>query len=111
MREVLEEICARRRPQEWRGLRITRDEMLAEAREPASIAPNLVVKVPPIADGIRLVKTLSEEGVQTNVTLQRVAGGHRRRPGPTSAPSWGDSMTWVTTAWALVPDRGWELRA
>lgn len=44
-------------------------EMLREALEMASWHSNIVVKVPLIRDGIRLVKTLSERGIQTNVTL------------------------------------------
>jgi transaldolase len=35
----------------------------------AGIAPNVNVKVPLIAEGIKLVKKLSEEGIKTNVTL------------------------------------------
>ena len=62
--------------------------MLAEARELASIAPNLVVKVPLIADGIRLVKTLSDDGVQTNVTLcfSALQASSPRRPGHLHQP-------------------------
>ena len=70
MRVVLEEICDLvDGPVSGEVFATTYDEMLEEARELASIAPNLVVKVPLIADGIRLVKTLSDDGVQTNVTL------------------------------------------
>ena len=70
MRAVLEEICDLvDGPVSGEVFSTTYDEMLAEAKELASIAPNLVVKVPLIADGIRLVKTLSDQGVQTNVTL------------------------------------------
>lgn len=43
--------------------------MLREARELAAIAPNVVVKVPLTLDGLKVVRTLTEEGVQTNVTL------------------------------------------
>lgn len=45
------------------------DGMLEEARELAGIDENVVVKVPMTTAGLRAVKTLSQEGVQTNVTL------------------------------------------
>ncbi len=43
--------------------------MLEEARDLATIADNIVVKIPLIAEGLKAVKVLSEEGIQTNVTL------------------------------------------
>ncbi|MHC1726353.1 MAG: fructose-6-phosphate aldolase [Syntrophobacteraceae bacterium] len=45
------------------------DGMLREARELAEIDPNVVVKVPMTTIGLKAVKALSQEGVQTNVTL------------------------------------------
>lgn len=47
----------------------TYDEMVAEGRRIASIADNVVVKVPLIADGIKAIKTFSDEGIKTNCTL------------------------------------------
>jgi len=43
--------------------------IMREARELASWAPNVVVKVPLIPEGIKAVCTLSKEGIKTNVTL------------------------------------------
>lgn len=43
--------------------------MLTEARQLAVIHPNIVVKVPMTEEGLRAVKTLTAEGIQTNVTL------------------------------------------
>lgn len=43
--------------------------ILKEAREYASIHYNIVVKVPLIKEGLKAVKTLSAEGIKTNVTL------------------------------------------
>lgn len=43
--------------------------MIGEARDLSTIADNIVVKIPLIADGLKAVKVLSEEGIQTNVTL------------------------------------------
>jgi transaldolase len=45
------------------------DEMLREALEISSWHPQIVVKVPLIEPGVRLVSTLSEKGIRTNVTL------------------------------------------
>ncbi len=43
--------------------------ILKEAREYASIHKNIVVKVPLIKEGLKAVKTLSDENINTNVTL------------------------------------------
>ena len=43
--------------------------MSAEGREIAKIHPNMVVKIPMTAEGLKAVKVLSTEGVKTNVTL------------------------------------------
>jgi transaldolase len=43
--------------------------ILREGRVLAKMHPNVVVKVPLIADGIRAVRTFTEEGIKTNVTL------------------------------------------
>jgi transaldolase len=45
------------------------DTMLKEALEVSSWHPNVVVKVPLIEPGIRLVSTLADKGIKTNVTL------------------------------------------
>lgn len=44
-------------------------DIIAEGRNIASIADNVVVKVPLIKDGIKAIKTFSEEGIKTNCTL------------------------------------------
>jgi len=43
--------------------------ILKEARKYASIHKNIVVKVPLIKEGLKAVKTLSNENINTNVTL------------------------------------------
>jgi transaldolase len=43
--------------------------IMKEAHELSSIHKNIVVKVPLIKEGIKAVKTLSQEGINTNVTL------------------------------------------
>ncbi len=43
--------------------------IVAEGRELAKIANNIVVKIPMTKEGLKAVKTLSSEGIPTNVTL------------------------------------------
>ncbi len=43
--------------------------MVDEAIELAKIHKNIVIKIPMTVDGIKAVKTLSKEGIKTNVTL------------------------------------------
>ncbi len=45
------------------------DDMIAEGRKLATIAPNIAVKVPLTWDGLRACKVLSGEGKMVNVTL------------------------------------------
>ena len=45
------------------------DGIVKEVRELSKIAPNIVVKVPLILEGLKAVKTFTEEGINTNVTL------------------------------------------
>ena len=43
--------------------------MIAEGREIAKIHPNMVVKIPMTAEGLKACKALTAEGIKTNVTL------------------------------------------
>ncbi|HCC03301.1 MAG TPA: fructose-6-phosphate aldolase [Clostridiales bacterium] len=45
------------------------EDIIKEAREIANINPNIVVKIPITADGLKAVNVLSKEGIKTNVTL------------------------------------------
>lgn len=45
------------------------DAMIAEGRERAKIAENIVVKLPSTVGGLRACKALSDEGTRTNMTL------------------------------------------
>ena len=45
------------------------DDMIAEGRKLAAIAPNIAVKVPLTWDGLKTCKVLSGEGFMVNVTL------------------------------------------
>ncbi|MGC6176773.1 fructose-6-phosphate aldolase [Lacrimispora sp. 38-1] len=43
--------------------------MIEEGRQIAAIHPNMVVKIPMTAEGLKAVKVLTGEGIKTNVTL------------------------------------------
>jgi len=43
--------------------------MIKEARKISSIHPNIVIKIPMIAEGLKAVRILEEEKIKTNVTL------------------------------------------
>lgn len=43
--------------------------MVAEAVELSSIHPNVVIKIPMCAEGLKAVKVLAQKGIRTNVTL------------------------------------------
>ncbi len=45
------------------------DGMMKEARSLAKMHENIVVKIPLIAEGLKAVRTLTDEGIRTNVTL------------------------------------------
>ena len=45
------------------------DTMLAEGRKLAGLRPNVTVKVPLTPDGLKVCKTLSDDGILVNVTL------------------------------------------
>jgi transaldolase len=69
-REVLLEICdIVKGPVSAEVVGTTHDEMMREAREYAALRPNIVVKIPLIAEGLKAVRTCSDEGIKTNVTL------------------------------------------
>lgn len=48
---------------------VTAPEIIEEARRLAAWAPNVVVKIPLIPEGIKALKTVSGEGIKVNVTL------------------------------------------
>ncbi|MBW1704199.1 MAG: fructose-6-phosphate aldolase [Deltaproteobacteria bacterium] len=45
------------------------DGMVREAKDLAKLADNIVIKIPMIEEGLKAVKILSKEGINTNVTL------------------------------------------
>jgi len=45
------------------------EDIVSEARHLAKIADNVVVKIPLIKDGIKAIKTVTDEGIRVNCTL------------------------------------------
>lgn len=45
------------------------DGMMREGLELAALHPNITVKIPMIADGVKAIKALTEKGIKTNCTL------------------------------------------
>jgi transaldolase len=69
-RKLLEEICAIvDGPVSAEVISLDYDGMMKEARELVKIHKNIVVKIPLIKEGLKAVKTLSGEGIKSNVTL------------------------------------------
>jgi transaldolase len=70
-REILEQICALvPGPVSAEVVSTDSEGMIAEGRELAKIAPNIIVKCPLIAEGLKAVRILKEEdGIRSNVTL------------------------------------------
>lgn len=54
---------------EIKATTVDAEGMIREGREIAAIHPNMVVKIPMTAEGLKAVKALSAEGIRTNVTL------------------------------------------
>ncbi|WP_108260491.1 fructose-6-phosphate aldolase [Mangrovicoccus ximenensis] len=68
--EVTKEICALvEGPVSAEVVSTDADQMIAEGRKLAEIAPNITVKVPLTWDGLKACKVLSGEGKMVNVTL------------------------------------------
>ena len=54
---------------EVKATTVDAEGMIQEGREIAAMHPNMVVKIPMTAEGLKAVKVLSAEGIKTNVTL------------------------------------------
>lgn len=48
---------------------MTREEIIRDGRELAKIAPNVVVKIPTMVEGLAACRALSDEGIRVNMTL------------------------------------------
>ncbi len=68
--DIIREICSIvEGPVSAEVISLDYDGMVKEARELAKIADNIVVKIPMTVDGLKAVRTLTAEGIKTNVTL------------------------------------------
>ncbi len=68
--EIIKEICSIvDGPVSAEVISLEYQGMVDEARELAKIAGNIVVKIPMTTEGLKAVRTLSSEGIRTNVTL------------------------------------------
>ena len=68
--EVTKEICdIVSGPVSAEVVALNAEDMIAEGRKLAAIAPNIAVKVPLTWDGLKTCKVLSDEGQMVNVTL------------------------------------------
>ena len=68
--ELLKEICSVvSGPVSAEVISLECEGMIAEAHQLAKIAKNIVIKIPLIKEGLKAVKSLSREGIKTNVTL------------------------------------------
>ena len=69
-KDVLVEVCdIVKGPVSAEVTAVHHNEMMKEAREYASLRPNIVVKIPLIPEGLKAVRTCTDEGIRTNVTL------------------------------------------
>ena len=69
-RELYEEICRQvDGPVSLEAVGLEADRIVAEGRQLAKIADNVVIKVPIMREGLKAVKRLTAEGIKTNVTV------------------------------------------
>jgi len=69
--KIVREICELvvDKPVNGEVLSLECDGMVKEAREIASWADNIVIKIPMMKEGLKAVKILADEGIKSNVTL------------------------------------------
>ncbi len=69
--ELIKEICEflKDKPVSAEVLSVAEEEMYKEAKKLSKIHPSVVVKIPLISEGLKVVKRLSRENIKTNVTL------------------------------------------
>ena len=69
-RDVLVEVCdIVKGPVSAEVTATTYEPIMREARELAALRNNIVVKIPLIPEGLKAVRTCTDEGIKTNVTL------------------------------------------
>ena len=68
--DIIKEICSVvDGPVSAEVISLEADGMVKEARELAKISDNIVIKIPMTTDGLKATRTLTDEGIKTNVTL------------------------------------------
>lgn len=68
--ELVEEICQIvEGPVSAEAVSFKAEEIVSEARELSKIAPNIVIKIPIMPEGLKATKLLTQEGVKVNMTL------------------------------------------
>ncbi|KPK97109.1 MAG: fructose-6-phosphate aldolase [Omnitrophica WOR_2 bacterium SM23_72] len=68
--ELLKEICSLvSGPVSAEVISLDAEGMVREARQLSKIAKNIVIKIPLVKEGLKAVRTLSAQGIKTNVTL------------------------------------------
>lgn len=69
-RELVKEICQLvEGPVSAEAVSLKAEEIVPEARELSRIAPNVVIKIPVMPEGLKATKLLSKEGIKVNMTL------------------------------------------
>jgi len=76
------------------------DDILKEGSELASLASNIVVKVPMIKDGIRAISTFTKQGIKTNCTLVFSSGQ--------AILAAKAGATYVSPFIGRIDDNGWD---
>ncbi len=70
LEETIKEICSIvDGPVSAEAVSLTAPDLIAEGRQLAKIHKNVVVKIPMGVEGMKAVRTLTHEGIRTNVTL------------------------------------------
>lgn len=68
--DLLKEICSLvSGPVSAEVISLETQGMVREARQLATLAKNIVIKIPLVKEGLKAVRILSSEGIKTNVTL------------------------------------------
>lgn len=63
--ELVGEDC----PVSAESVAMTREELISDGRKLAAIAPNVVVKIPTMVEGLAATRVLADEGIRVNMTL------------------------------------------
>ena len=103
-KDIIAEICGIvEGPVSAEVISLEYEGMVSEARDLAKIADNIAVKIPMTVPGLKAVKTLTSEGIKTNVTLvfSALQALMAAKAGATFvSPFVAAWMTWHRRVWA-----------